>query len=78
MKDFSPKGLWKTGIIIVMDDDGNVYVNNKARHFAGTIKEEANSRDAIYMMSTALREFEAEEMTDIVVKKLSELLSKAK
>jgi len=54
--------VWKTGFIVVQDEDGRVFVNNSLRHFKDTVTREAGIDDAIYMLQTALDEFKQDKV----------------
>ena len=64
---------WKTGLIIMQDDEGHVVVDNSMRHFKDQVARECTIDDAIYMLQTALTEFH----DDKIVGRLRDLIKGA-
>lgn len=83
MKDFKDRAerakdrKWRTGLILVLDEDGKVWVDNSSRNFMDKIDHPATTNDAIYMLQSALDEFHVERTADIVVKRLQALMDQA-
>ena len=65
---------WITGVVVMMDENGNIVIDNSLRHFNDKIDREATHSDVIQMFRTKLREFEVEETAQIVVKELNRLM----
>ena len=66
MKD----NVWKTGFIVVQDEEGNVMIDRSMDHFQDRILRECNSMDCIYMLRTALKEFESEQLIEMLIARL--------
>ena len=64
MRDFKDKEErekdreWKTAIVVVQDKEGNIFVDNSMSNFKDCIQRECSRNDVIYMLRTALIEFE--------------------
>jgi len=49
---------WKTAFVVVQDKDGRVFVDNSMSNFNDIIEKQASINDGIYMLQTALNEFQ--------------------
>ena len=72
MKDFRDRAdraaerKWKTGFIVVQDEDGRVFVDGSKRNFMDTVEREPTLDDALYMLGTALEEFRMDRVKDVL------------
>jgi len=79
MRDFKDKEerekdrSWKTAFVVVQDEDGNVFVDNSTSNFKDRVHRECSRSDAIYMLRTALDEFE----NDKVMMRLQQMIQGA-
>lgn len=62
---------WRTGLVIVMDDQGNVLVDNSPSHFSGRLERQATAGDVLYMLGEARRQFEVEDIARAVIASLA-------
>lgn len=83
MKEFKTKEEreqnrhWKTAIILVQDENGKVFVDNGLRHFKDLIDHAATPDDAMYMLGSALRQFEIAEIQEVIAAELKSMIEKA-
>jgi len=63
---------WKTAFVVVQDEDGRVFVDGSKRNFMDTITREPTPDDALYMLKTALAEFEMDRLLALVQKMMGE------
>lgn len=72
MKDFKDRAdraaerKWKTGFIVVQDEDGRVFVDASPSNFLDSLVRPATPDDALYMLSTALEEFRMDRIVGVV------------
>jgi len=84
MKDFkgreerAAERKWKTGFIVVQDEDGRVFVDGSKRNFMDTVDREPTLDDALYMLGTALEEFKMDRVKEVLVQAIRQASTPAK
>lgn len=81
MKDFvnkqeRGKGKWKTAFLVLQDPNGNVFVDNRTDFICDQIERRATLDDGIYMLRTALVEFESDRQRKVIFEAVKEMLTK--
>ncbi len=58
---------WRTGFIVVMDDNGRVFVDNSRSNFGNTVDHDCSINEAILILGMALEEFKMDRVRVMVM-----------
>ena len=65
---------WRTGFVVVMDENGRVFVDPSRANFMNSLEHECTTDEAVYILQTALNEFQFDKIKTVVVGEFTKLL----